>query len=155
MSNVRVHAAAVVPATPERVYGTLADYRSAHPQILPPNAFAGLEVEQGGYGAGTVFRVSLRNPGGLKEMRMAVTEPEPGRVLVESDLDSDLVTTFTVQPADNSQQSHVEIETRWTARSGLAGMVDRWVMPPLMRMVFRQELKLLERYLAQNAVAAQ
>lgn len=154
MSQVRAELTAEIPAPPDRVFAVFADYHSAHPHVLPPFAFAGLEVESGGYGAGTVFRVTLREFGSLRTMRMAVTEPEPGRVLMESDLDSDLVTTFTVAPTGDPQRSRVTIRTVWSPKKGIAGLVDRLLMPSLMRMVFRKELQLLERYLAQRPSTA-
>jgi hypothetical protein len=46
--------------------------------------------------------------------RARVAEPEPGRVLSETDLDNGLVTTFTVQP--DGDGSRVRIETRYEAR---------------------------------------
>jgi len=152
MSKLRAELTAEIPAPPDRVYAVFADYRSAHAQVLPSFAFAGLDVESGGYGAGTVFRTTLREFGSLCTMRMAVTEPEPGRVLMESDLDSDLVTTFTVRPTGDPQRSRVTIATGWSAKGGIAGLLDRLVMSPLMRMVFRKELQLVERYLAQSRV---
>ena len=56
-------------------------------------------MEQGGYGAGTVIRCSIRVMGRTQTFRASITEPEPGRVLVETDLTMPSVTTFTVDPA--------------------------------------------------------
>jgi hypothetical protein len=56
MPTHQVSASADVRAPAEKVYAILADYRHGHPQIVPRPPFGLLEVEQGGYGAGTVIR---------------------------------------------------------------------------------------------------
>jgi len=45
-------------------------------------------VEEGGIGAGTVIRFQMRILGRLRTFHAAITEPEPGGVLVETDLDT-------------------------------------------------------------------
>ena len=60
--------------------------------------------------------------GKVMSLRMEVTEPQPGRVLMESDVASDMVTTFTVEPSDGGRDSRVTIATRWT-RGGLRGWI--------------------------------
>ena len=59
-----LHASAerTVPAPAAAVYALLADYRDGHPRILPP-AFSDLMVLQGGIGAGTIIRFSLKFAG--------------------------------------------------------------------------------------------
>ena len=57
--------------------------------------------------------------GRTREYRMRVTEPEPGRVLTESDMNSNLVTTFTVTPQNAA--SRVEIYTPWKGAAGIGG----------------------------------
>lgn len=153
MAQIIVSASAVVRAAPEVVYRIFADYHDAHPRVLPKNAFGALVVEQGGTGAGTVFTVELRQGPRTKVLRMRVTEPQPGRVLMESDLDSDMVTTFTVEPADGGRDSRVTITTRWT-RGGVAGMLERLAVPPFMRPVFRAEIRNVEQLARELSAAA-
>lgn len=155
MPSIGTHVTATIAAAPEQVYAVFADYRSAHPQILPRPYFIGLEVEQGGYGAGTVFRAFPRSFGTQRTLRMAVTEPEPGRVLVETDLASDLVTTFTITPTDDPQRTQVRIATQWSAKPGIAGLLDRLMTPPILRMVYRKELGEVQRYLARQLAPVQ
>src|ERR1700728_1331783 len=81
-----VSASAVVPARRERVYSLIANYNDGHPRILPKQ-FSNLTVEQGGVGAGTVIRFQMSVLGKKETLRAAITEPEPGRVLVETYLD--------------------------------------------------------------------
>ena len=73
----------------------IADMREHHANFLPPS-LKDLRVESGGYGAGTTYRVTGVFLGGERELHMRVEEPEPGRVLTVSHLDSPLVTTWTI-----------------------------------------------------------
>jgi hypothetical protein len=135
-----VSASALVPAPPSRVYSIIADYRSGHPKILPPK-FSDMVVEQGGVGAGTVVRFKLRVFGRRQAFRAAITEPEPGRVLVETDLDSNgAVTSFTVEPDTGGQKSRVTIATQLLVRGGLLGRIERFLMTRLLRPLYVQEL---------------
>src|SRR3712207_2046569 len=74
------------PAPAERAYRILADYRRHHPRILPP-AFSGFAVEAGGVGAGTTIRFRVTAGGQARDYRQRVSEPAPGRVVREADLD--------------------------------------------------------------------
>lgn len=146
MSRVHAEASAVIPAPAATIYAILSDYREAHPQILPKEHFSNLEVEQGGQGAGTVFRVQGRALGVEQQFHMIVSEPEPGRVLSEMDSTSGLVTTFTVTPEQDEQHSRVRIATDWEAAPGLKGVFERFLTPPLMRRVYAKELRQLADY---------
>src|SRR4051812_33972066 len=99
MRRMRVEASAIVDGAPADVYALLADYREGRPRVLPPEHFRDLEVEEGGRGTGTVLRYRSVAGRGERRYRMLVSEPEPGRVLVESSTTSSLVTTLTVEPA--------------------------------------------------------
>ena len=66
-----------------------------------------------GVGAGTVIRVDMRVLGRPQTFRAVVTEPEPGRVLVETN-DNGYVTTFTVEPRAEGQHAYVTIATEMT-----------------------------------------
>ena len=89
----------MISAPPDKVYAVLADYHEGHPNVLPKRYFKSLIVEQGGKGAGTVIHVQLSVMGVRRESHMRVSEPEPGRVLTETDLETGLVTSFIVSPA--------------------------------------------------------
>ena len=138
-----VSADAVIPASADRTYRIIADYRSGHPRILPPE-FSALTVERGGVGDGTLIRFRMRLLGSTRTYRAAVTEPERGRVLVETDLETNgAVTTFTVDPVDGAAQSRVNISTSLPVRSGLAGKIERLVMTRLLRPIYQRELEIL------------
>lgn len=138
-----ITASIVIPAPSERVYSILANYREEHPRILPPQ-FSGLVVEKGGIGAGTIIRFGMRIFRRRQTLRAAITEPEPGRVLVETDLDTNgAVTTFIVDPEATPGQSHVTITTELKVRKGFLGKVERFLSTRLLRPVYIRELELL------------
>lgn len=95
MARIRVCAEHGVDAPADTVYRCVADMREHHPRFLPPQ-FSGFRVESGGVGAGTITRFTVTAGGRARELRMQVAEPEPGRILTESDTGSNLVITFVV-----------------------------------------------------------
>jgi hypothetical protein len=141
-TRYRVARSARVDAPAATVYGILADYRNGHPRVLPP-AFYDLQVESGGTGAGTVIRFQMRVLGQTRSVRGTVSEPEPGRVLVESYPESDTVTTFTVDPAAGGEGAEVTIETTLPGRSGVLGAIERRVVSIVLRRIYAQELAFL------------
>jgi hypothetical protein len=132
-----------IEAPADRVYGYIADFRRHHPKFLPPQ-FGDLVVEEGGVGAGTVHRFTLTLGGRTSTARVRVDEPEPGRVLTETEPVSGMVTTFTVEPEPN-RSSRVRIETRWES-TGLRGLVERLAVPRMLRRLYAEELGLLDGY---------
>ena len=140
-------AEATVDAPADTVYGYIADMREHHPRFLPP-AFSDFQVESGGVGAGTVTRFKMTAGGRTRQYRMNVAEPEPGRVLTESDMDSSAVTTFTVSPQDGA--SLVRIATAWDGATGIGGFFERMFAPRVLRSIYADELKRLDAYAREN-----
>jgi hypothetical protein len=140
-----------IDAPARRVYEYIRDFRRHHPNFLPPQ-FTDFEVETGGIGAGTVHRFRMTLGGRTADYRVRVGEPEPGRILIESDPSRCMLTTFTVDP-EPSGGSTVRIDTRWFA-DGIGGLVERMVAPRMLRRVYREELELLDRYATAEATAA-
>lgn len=145
MRQIRVKAGAVLEAPAEGVFATIADYRQGHPNILPKE-FYDLQVEQGGSGAGTIIRFKSRVLGVEQSYYQRVSELEPGRVLVEQDIDSvqQITTTFRVTPLEPEQKSHVEISTTMRPSPGVRGLVERILIPLINARIYQKELKLLE-----------
>src|SRR5579864_5793069 len=138
-----VSASATIPARRERVYSLIANYKDGHPRILP-RQFTSLVVEQGGVGAGTIIRFQMRVFGKKKTFRAAITEPEPGRVLVETDLDTNgAVTTFTVNPGPVQVTADVTIATELPVRAGILGVIERALSTRFLRPIYARELVLL------------
>jgi len=123
----------------------LANYRDGHPRILP-RQFSDLVVEEGGIGGGTVIRFQMTVLGRKQNFNAAVTEPEPGRVLVETYLDpAGTITTFTVDPGTAPADSNVTISTEVPVRSGIRGSIEKMFATLLLRPIFRKELENLAR----------
>ncbi len=142
MKTQQVSATAVINAPARQVYAILADYHDGHPHILPKQYFSSLEVERGGVGAGTVIRFQMHAPGMTRTFLADVAEPEPGRVLVESnrvetDPASQSVTTFTVDPVNGGQQAQVTISTALPIANWLEGLFTTMFL----RRVYAQEFK--------------
>jgi len=132
-----------VNAPADAVYGYVADMREHHPQFLPP-AFSDFRVETGGVGQGTVTRFTVTAGGRSREYRMQVGEPEPGRVLTESDTGSSLVTRYTVTPQDGASQ--VQITTTWEGAGGIGGFFERLFAPRVLRGIYEDILVRLDAY---------
>jgi uncharacterized protein YndB with AHSA1/START domain len=143
MATIHVSAERTVEAPASDVYGYIADMREHHPRFLP-DAFSDFTVETGGVGAGTVTRFKMNAGGRTREYRMQVAEPEPGRVLTESDTESSLVTTFTVDP--DGARSRVQIATTWEGAGGIGGFFERTFAPRVMRRLYADELERLNEY---------
>ena len=142
-AKFEVSASARIPASPERVYAIIADYRDGHPHILPEQ-FSGLTVERGGVGAGTDISFRMRVFGRTQKFRASVSEPEPGRVLVETNVEGNpSVTTFTVNPGPSEDVADVTIHTVMESRSGWLGALERFLASRYLRPIYTRELDLL------------
>src|SRR5438445_720141 len=86
-------------------------------------------------------RLSVTLAGRTTTLTARVSEPEPGRVLVEDG--QGVQTTFTVQP--EADKSRVRFDTVLEA-GGLEGLMNKFLAARLLRPVYRDELERLERY---------
>ena len=85
MSQFHFSAERVLDAPAAVVYHCLADYREHHNTSgFLPAAFTSLEVLAGGVGAGTLIRFTTAVGGRAVTRTQQVSEPQPGRILVES-----------------------------------------------------------------------
>jgi uncharacterized protein YndB with AHSA1/START domain len=142
MAKVEASAERTIDAPADAVYGYLADMNQ-HQRFLPP-AFSDFKVEEGGVGAGTVTSFVITAGGRQRSYRTRITEPVPGRTLVESDTKSSLVTTFNVEPQDG--KSLVRISTSWDGAAGIGGFFERTFAPRALRRMFLDELDRLNAY---------
>ena len=143
MGDVNVVASTVVAAPARIVYELIADYRTGHPSILPPEYFEDLQVEEGGRGAGTRIRFTMKSFGTRRISRANVTEPDPGRLLVETDIETGTTTKFIVEPLADTR-TKVTFDTTFPVR-GWSGWLQSWLVPGYLRKVYAAELKRLER----------
>jgi hypothetical protein len=142
-TQLHVEATADIGAPAADVYGMIADYRIGHQRIVPPRYFRNLEVEEGGYGNGTLIRYDLLAFGRTNHARARVTEPDPGRVVVETDLDRGAVTSFIVE-RQGAARSRVTIATEMPTPGGFLGWLERAMMGSFLKRVFVAELSLLD-----------
>ena len=136
---------AEIEAPADVIYGIFADYRNSHPAILPKQYFNSLTVEQGGVGAGTVVSGSVTVYGTDYPFHLLVSEPEPGRVLVETDTETEQVTKFILEPLA-SGRTRVTIASDFPASPGFAGLMERLVKPGVIRRIYQAELEQLAAY---------
>src|SRR3954464_11344256 len=130
MGKIEVAEEGAVGAPAELTYRLIAD--DTHHQRFLPDSFSDFQTLEGGVGAGTVHRFKVAaGPGRSREMTMRVDEPEPGRVITESDVDSSMITTFTVTPAGAG--CRVGIETTWDGAGGDGGFFEGPFAPRMMR----------------------
>ena len=146
MSQVVATAERVVRAPVEQVRAALADYEGTRRRVLPEQ-FSDYRIESGGQGAGTHmhwrFAATSKR---VRDQLMVVTEPRP-EALVESDANSSMVTTWTVQPAD-AGVSTVRVRTTWNGAAGIGGFFERTFAPKGLRRVYLDLLGRLDAQLA-------
>lgn len=150
MNAIKAEVSEVLDAAPEAVYAILSDYQKAHPAILPKPYFEELVVEQGGQGAGTVFRLRMKVMGAEKNYHQVVSEPVPGTVLVETDAQQGVATTFTLSLVEQGKKTLLTISTMAPSSKGVMGWMERQLTPLVLRRIYREELRLLADYLAGN-----
>ena len=144
MAVIVVTAEKTVDAPADTVFGYIRDMREHHPKFLPPE-FSDFQVESGGVGPGTITRFTVKAGGRTRNYRMQVDEPEPGRVITESDTGSSLVTKTTVTPKEGGV-SLVEIATSWQGAGGIGGFFERTFAPRVMHSIYEDELNRLDAY---------
>ena len=143
MGKITVVQEGPVGAPAALTYRLIAD--DEHHRNILPEGFSDFEVLEGGVGAGTLHRFKVTAGGRVRDYVMRVDEPEPGRVISETDQNSSLVTTFTVTPAGENACA-VRIETTWNGAGGIGGFFERTFAPKVMRKMYAEELSKLDAY---------
>ena len=149
MATITVAEEGAVGAPAELTYNLIAD--DEHHQRFLPDGFSDFEELEGGRGAGTRHRFKVTAGGRTRDYLMRVAEPEPGRVISETDERSSLVTTFTVTPS--GETCRVRISTSWEGAGGIGGFFERLFAPRVMRRMYADELARLDRYARKRAGA--
>jgi hypothetical protein len=143
MAHYNVSASALIPARPETIYALIADYKNGHPRIIPKPYFLSLNVEQGGYGEGTLIDFQMKIMGRIQSFHSVITEPAPGRILVETDQNTGAATKFSVEPGTDGKQSFVTITTALPVANGIAGKIQGWFFARLLHPIYVKELEQL------------
>jgi uncharacterized protein YndB with AHSA1/START domain len=148
----KIHAQAshIIDARPEQVYAVISDYQVGHPAILP-KYFTGIRVVKGGQGAGTELYSDVKLYGQEFHYHQVVTEPEPGRVIVETDVETGQFSRFTFEPVNGGKQTKVTIFSEFPASPGLKGWVEKLMQPSLAARIYKEELHILDAYLRGQA----
>ena len=149
-TNASVSFSAQVPAPPARVYAVLSDYHVHHPAIVPKDAFRRVDVIKGGKGAGTRFELEMVMMGRTTVAQFDVTEPEPGRVMVETMLDQSLATTFTMDPIDGGRATQLTFATDYTLPGGIFLPLLRWMAGSAIRRIYQREMANIAQYIAED-----
>jgi hypothetical protein len=132
-------ASKIIHAPADKIYEIIADYRTKHPLILPRPYFLDLNVEEGGVGEGTIVNFKMRILGSTQFFRSLITEPVPGRVLIETDLNSGNSTRFDLTPLESGRHTQVSISTELRNRGVVESFIAKW----LLQSIYRQELERL------------
>jgi Polyketide cyclase / dehydrase and lipid transport len=134
MTELRAGATRSVSASPERLLEFLGDYNQR--QSILTERFHDYRVEEGGVGTGTVIAYTLQSPGRSREFRLRAEDSADG--LVERDLESSFVCTWTVLPTATG--SSVILEATWEGASGIGGFFERLFAPVSLRRTYGQVL---------------
>jgi Polyketide cyclase / dehydrase and lipid transport len=151
----RIAASRIIDASPERLYDLLADYREGHPRILPRPQFGALTIVEGGRGQGTIFDVEVRLLGRRRNRRGIVSEPEPGRQLVECYAGEPTVTSFIIEPMFSGQHARVTISTDTDVHRGLRGLLERRISTRLLQPLYVRELAQLAAVVTDGAASGE
>ena len=151
MSTVHIEESRIIDARAEDIYAVFADYAGAHNDVLPKEYFKRMAVVEGGHGAGTIIDVAMEIMGKKLDYHMIVTEPEPGRMLAETDEANGVYTMFTIDPVEGGQRTRVTIASDMRLSGGLTGMLERMMTPSITGRIYRQELEQLAAYMHERA----
>jgi hypothetical protein len=139
-----------IDAPADVIYHLISDYHEHHrPEGFLPPAFTDQEVLRGGVGAGTELRYTMTTGGRPRTVTSKISEPEPGRRLVE--ISPGIETTFTVEPTGDG--ARVRFDTILDA-DGLEGVSMRLFAWRLLRPIYEDELSRLEEAARAHSPAA-
>ncbi|HTJ71713.1 MAG TPA: SRPBCC family protein [Actinospica sp.] len=142
--TVAASAERTIDAPADEVYRDLTDMH-LHAKFLP-TPFYDCEVVEDG-----TLRIKIDFAGGVKEIRMQATEPEPGRTVVLTDTNgSGLVTTYIVTP--QGTQALVSVTATFDGESGVAGFVERIVAPRRLHGIYTKQLGAFEAHAREQRI---
>lgn len=140
--KANVSAERLMHVPPDVIYHCIADYREHHrPDGFLPPAFSELEIDRGGVGAGTELRWVVTAGGRRRAITATVSEPEPGRTLVETG--SGVETVFSVEPTRDG--ARVRFDTT-IDDPGIQGLLNRLFLARTLAPIYDDELRRLEDY---------
>lgn len=125
MGKVSATSSIDIPVAPETALAALTDYETVRPRILTSH-FRDYKVVSGGQGAGTIAEWILQATESRSRNIQAVVTVS-GNTVTESDSNSSLVTTYTVDAAGAGTK--VTTKTEWTGAGGIGGFFEKTFAP--------------------------
>lgn len=154
MSTLTIEASRIIRADADMLYDVISDYEVGHQAILPRPVFQEMTILSGGRGAGTRIKLHVKMFGQSYYYDQIVEEPEPGRVLVERDINTGQWSSFILEPLGDGQ-TRVTIRSEMPISSGIKGFLERISQPSIVGKLYKQELENLDNYVRQNATLPQ
>ena len=151
MTMFQMETTQIIDAPAEAIYAVLADYHVGHNAILPRPYFQEMTVLEGGHGAGTRLRIKMKILGKEYTFNQIVSEPEPGRIIKDTDIHTGEGAAFILDPIGDGQRTKVTILSEFIKETGFAGIMQRLITPPISRFVLKKELRNLAEYVANQA----
>ncbi|NLE81668.1 MAG: SRPBCC family protein [Rhodococcus sp.] len=144
MGQVSASSSIAVSATPEKTLAALSDYESVRPRILSEQ-YLDYRVLEGGQGNGTVAQWTLKaTEKRSRDIKATVTVA--GNTITETDANSSLVTTWSVEPSGAG--STVTTHTEWKGAGGIGGFFEKTFAPLGLKKIQAQVLENLKAELA-------
>ncbi len=148
MKTYEVTVECIIDAAHPQVYNIVIDMEE-HRRILPKQ-FESLVVLEGGKGAGTIFRLNMNVMGNRSSLEMIISEPEPGRIVQERDEAAGVTTTWRLAPIEGSERCRIELTSEFRSKPGIAGMLERLIVKPVIRSIYRRELYNMNEYVTKR-----
>ncbi|WP_421843554.1 SRPBCC family protein [Mycobacterium sp.] len=125
MGQVSAASTILIEAEPEAALAAVADFQNVRPKILSPH-YSDYQVLQGGQGQGTVAKWRLQATKS-RSRDVQVNVDVAGHTVIEKDVNSSMVTNWTVAPAGPG--SSVTVKTAWTGAQGVKGFFEKTFAP--------------------------
>lgn len=145
---INVSLSRVINAPSSVIYNVLRDYQEGHKHILPSPYFKSWQVIKGGLGEGTEVLFTIDVYGQQTHYHHIISEPEPGRIICESDQYTPQYSTFTLDPIGRNKTC-VTIFSAMPVSRGIKGLMERLFQPTIVRAIFRKELQNIADYVEQ------
>lgn len=141
MTRVSASSTILINAEPATVLNAVADYRDVRPKILSSN-YSQYRVLKGGQGQGTVAAWKLQATKS-RSRDVEATVDVAGHTVIEKDVNSSLVTNWTVAPAGPG--CSVTLKTTWKGAGGVKGFFEKTFAPLGLRKIQDEVLANLKR----------
>jgi hypothetical protein len=145
MGQVRAESSLTIPASQEKTFAAVADYRETRPAILTDH-YRDYQVLEGGTGSGTVAQWTLQaTESRFRNVKASVVAD--GSTVTEKDANSSLVTVWRVVPS-GSEASTVTVTTTWNGAGGVKGIFEGIFAPLGLKKIQGEVLSNLAKRLA-------